>query len=661
MPTQNFLRRAARLAAALSIAAPVAAALAAPIPLDAFAALPLFRQIELSPDGTHIAYRRPTPDGNLAVVVHPVDDASELVVLPWTEGSRVRWFTWLNAERLAVSYGFSRSVERFGYYRVRDGDDLEQTRLLAFRRDGGDLRKPVELALPEANCSSAGSKMRERCPTPLFQDDVVDWLPDDPRHILLALDADLRGVKVRRVDVRNGRFRVVRSEESGIYRWVTDREHEVRFGYGEDAEGQPRGIVLRSDGSWEDVSDLGWMQQEIVPVAFDEDPRYAIAVGPANGETDAVVRVDFEHDEVLEVMHEHPALDLYPRFDADGRLIGYVIPADGNRLVLTDPAWERLYRSMVEALPGRRIGLLSWTPDRQVILVMASTPRDAGSLYVWDRGAKTLSLLGSSYPGLDPAQLSPMEEVRYETRDGLEITAYLTTPQGEAPEDLPVVIMPHGGPAGRDTLTFDFLVQAIASRGYAVLQPNFRGSIYQGRTFREAGEGEWGRKMQQDLLDGLAWLVDEGIADPARACIVGWSYGGYAALMGAVQSPDVFRCAVSINGVADLARLRTRYDSRSWRREIDRLVGTRDIRLADYSPVERAKDVKIPVLIVHAQDDGRVPFDDHGRQMARALERAGRDVTLVTVEAGDHSLYNAVSRLTMLKAVDAFLARHLGS
>ncbi|MEO0974275.1 MAG: alpha/beta fold hydrolase, partial [Pseudomonadota bacterium] len=497
-------------------------------------------------------------------------------------------------------------------------------------------------------------------PAPLQQDGVVDWLHDDPEHILLGV-WDLEGYKVRRVDTRNGRFKNIHRGMDNVYTWETDLSNQIRFGYGETEKEEPIGFLRQADGSWKDVSDLGWMKQEVQPVLFEDDPRYAIAVGPVNGsDTDAVVRVDFQSDEIVEVLFEHPSLDAYPVATREGKLIGYTIPALESETIFTDPEYARLYRSMGKALPGHSISLRSWTPDKQVILVVASSPQDGGTLYVWDRKNKALTAIGRAYPELDPEGMSAMEKVTYKARDGLEITAYLSVPQGVQRDKLPVVVMPHGGPYARDTLGFDFLVQMMTSRGYAVLQPNFRGSLYEGREFQEAGEGQWGRQMQDDLLDGLAWMVDEGVADPDRACIVGWSYGGYAALMGAVQSSDVFRCAASINGVADLNRLRTRYDDRAWRRYFDEYILGDDVKVSDYSPVDQAERIDIPVLIVHAKDDGRVPYDDHAKPMSRALERKGKQFDMVTIETGDHSLLNKTSRLAMLEALEAFLAANLG-
>lgn len=634
-----------------------------PIPLAAFAQLPLLRAIEISPDGASIAYLRPTSDGRQAIVTHPIDDPAAVVALPTVENAFIAWFSWVNDEQIAVSYRFSEDVRSYGRILLRDGTNMEQSRFLAFRADGADQRAPVELARPgDTGCyrRDGAGRLNEVCPPPLVQDNVVDWLEDDPRHMLLAVDDDLDGAfDVRRVDVRNGRYKVIRAASPDVSEWLTDHNGRVRFGHGLDDDNRRVGVLKRPNGDWEDVSASEWMQRGFIPHGFEKDARFAIAVGPVNGDTRAIVRLDLEGDRVVEVLHEHPEFDVFPRFHA-GRMIGYDIPALDDEFVPTDPQWARLYEAAASALPGDRVQLVSWTPDEQIILVMASNPRDAGTLFLWDRRGGEMHAVGRSYPDLDPERLAPMEQVTYETRDGLEIIAYLTVPAGAAPQNLPVVVMPHGGPYSRDTLRFDFLVQAIASRGYAVLQPNFRGSRYQGRLFEESGKGEWGRKMQDDLTDGLSWLIDAGIADPQRACIVGWSYGGYAAYMGAIRTARQFRCAASINGVADLRRLRDRFRDPGYRRQYEESFGTDEVSIEQISPIERVDDVGIPLLIVHARDDGRVLYEDHAQPMQRQLERAGKEVTLVSIESGDHSLMNADARLRMLEALETFLAQHLG-
>jgi dipeptidyl aminopeptidase/acylaminoacyl peptidase len=276
---------------------------------------------------------------------------------------------------------------------------------------------------------------------------------------------------------------------------------------------------------------------------------------------------------------------------------------------------------------------------------------------------KSLSPLGDAYPELKGVVLGHKSYFTYKAADGLEIPAYLTLPPG-APATggkLPLIVMPHGGPAARDDAGFDWWAQFLASRGYAVLQPQFRGSTGFGRAFEEAGRKEWSGKMQTDLIDGVQALAAKGVIDSARVCIAGASYGGYAALAGATLHADTYRCAISVNGVSDVGAFLNQdirlggYDSgavRYWRRQLG--WGRGDT----VSPDRVAKGAKGPILLIHAKEDTTVYYEQSEKMLA-ALRDEAKPVEMVTLAGDDHYLSGAASRITMLKAIDTFLAKNL--
>jgi dipeptidyl aminopeptidase/acylaminoacyl peptidase len=277
-------------------------------------------------------------------------------------------------------------------------------------------------------------------------------------------------------------------------------------------------------------------------------------------------------------------------------------------------------------------------------------------------------VIAKAYPDLSPADLGEEKPYPYKSRDGLDIHAYLTLPPGKAPKNLPTVIFPHGGPAYRDRLAFDWWAQFMASRGYAVLQPNFRGSSGYGVTFRDAGNGQWAGKVQDDITDGVHKLIADGIADPKRICIVGASYGGYAALAGATFNPNQYACAISYAGIADLQLFIDRdvyvggdesESSSLWEARIG--AGKSETSKLDaMSPYAHADQVKIPILLIHSSKDVTVPIEQSQIEN-KALLSAGKNVQFITLDGDDHYLSLGATRVQLLKEVEKFLAAHIGT
>jgi dipeptidyl aminopeptidase/acylaminoacyl peptidase len=304
------------------------------------------------------------------------------------------------------------------------------------------------------------------------------------------------------------------------------------------------------------------------------------------------------------------------------------------------------------------VRLVSVCDDLRKLVLLVDSPTEGAAYALADLDAKTTTWIGAVYPGLKDDDISPVTPLSFPAADGLALTGYLTLPRGRPAKGLPLVVLPHGGPAARDEPGFDWWPQALASRGYAVLQVNFRGSDGFGQAFLEAGKGEFGRKMQTDLSDGVRFLASQGTVDPARVCIVGASYGGYAALAGATLQTGVYRCAASVAGLSDLKRFASWARSRTSEpnaveRGLTQAMGP-EAQMGAISPATLAARVSIPILLVHGRDDTVVPFEQ-SQIMADALRRAGKAVQLVPLKAEDHWLSRGETRLEMLKAVTDFL------
>lgn len=339
-----------------------------------------------------------------------------------------------------------------------------------------------------------------------------------------------------------------------------------------------------------------------------------------------------------------------------GRIIGGVREIGSSAYVFFDNELQAHWNAVLRAFPDERVELESHSDDFSRLVLRIFGPREGYVYALYDWYSHRATILGRVYEGVTtPAE---MKAVSYPAADGLTIPAYLTLPSG-AQKDLPLIVLPHGGPAAADTLDFDWWSQALAAQGYAVLQPNFRGSILDSK-FMQQGFGEWGRKMQSDLSDGVRYLAHEGIIDPKRVCIVGASYGGYAALAGVSVETGVYRCAVSVAGISDLRLFRkwtianeVGQSQRYW----DRFMGTADQKdpaLIAISPIEHVAAVTVPVLLIHGRDDTVVPYEQSD-VMLSALRRAGKSVSLVTMKHEDHWLSRGETRLQMLQATVDFL------
>lgn len=329
-----------------------------------------------------------------------------------------------------------------------------------------------------------------------------------------------------------------------------------------------------------------------------------------------------------------------------------------------DPEIGLAANVLVRAFKGQQVLLKGWSQDRTRFLARVAGPANPGLWYLYDRPKKEVSPIGEEYPELKGVQMGATRWITYKARDGLEIPAYVTLPPGaNSGSRLPLIVYPHDGPNYRDFFDFDFIAQFMATRGYVVLQPQFRGSWGFGKAHEKAGEGEWGGKMQTDLQDGIAFLAASGEIDPARVCIVGASFGGYSALAGATLFPDVYKCAAAIAPVTDLGLFvneqvqRGRSDAGIDELRADLGAATKD-KLVAQSPAKHASAVLIPILMIHGDQDTVVPLT-HSRLMADALRKAGKPFELIELKGENHYLAKAATRTQTLEALETFLSKNL--
>jgi pimeloyl-ACP methyl ester carboxylesterase len=507
-----------------------------------------------------------------------------------------------------------------------------------------------------------------------IQDQVIDWLPEDGQYVLLQMpEPGDAAASVYKVNVDTGSRSSIKGAERNIRAWLTDAKHRVRVGVrNNDGDYEIRACDL--DGkNWRTLWAFSGLKDAVWPLGFGLDPQELYVHANHEGRM-----------AVFSVRLDEPGLPrrlrlANPRFDVEGQLVhspatGEVLGVRGGdggndddpRAELWEPNWRAQARAIDQGLPRRENSLLDISRDEQRYVVYSSGNGVPGQYYIGDRRTGELALLGETYPELEVDRLVGKHSVKIQARDGLALNSYLTLPAGRRLADkgpaLPLVLLPHGGPASRDDADFDPWTEFLADRGYAVVQVNFRGSDGYGHEFKSAGLKRWGLEMQDDLTDAVLWAAQQGVADKDRVCIVGASYGGYAALMGVVKTPELYRCAVSFAGVSDLPDL-IEYESNyvggreAAERTIGRAWGDRE-QLRATSPARQAERIRVPVLLVHGTADRSVPVDQ-SRDMAKALKRSGKPYRYIEQEGGDHHLSQYAHRLEFFKALEAFLDRHL--
>lgn len=628
------------------------------LPVEAFARLPVLDGIELSPGGRHAAAKLLDGEARYGVVIFDLERLGKQPPLRASTGEwDVNWLRWKSDDRLLVS----------GRYTFFDGNfGIAQTRLIAVDADGSDLQW---LLRPRPAQKGRGHEFVQ------FRDRIVDLLPADPQHVLLAMNSEIESrPNLYRVNIGNDHRTKIESGRSWIQSWLLDQQGRVRLAQGFDVEG---GIDAsyrtfhRSDpaADWQRIWDEDERRAEFTPVLFDSgDADLVTVLSDFENGRRGLYRYRLSSNQFVDKLFLHPEVDIAEVIlDPPGRQVeGVRYITDTQRFEWFGGPLAAAYRDLQSQLPGWALAIESRTQDSSLMVVRASAADHSGRHYLYRPATRELRLFSAMYPELDEHDLARVVPVRYRARDGLEIPAYLTLPRGvrqPPPRPLPAVIMPHGGPESRDYADFDPVVQLLANRGYAVLQMNFRGSAGYGRAFLGAGQREWGDAIQDDITDGTRWLIDSGVADPARICIVGASFGGYAALMGVVEEPALYRCAVSLNGVSDLpdlVNLRGRYfvgARRSLVRRIGGLWADR-ARLATHSPARRASEITAPVLLLHASDDEIVP-PAQSRKMADALQAAGKASRYVPLQEEDHGLTHGPTRLQFFRELEQFLATHL--
>jgi dipeptidyl aminopeptidase/acylaminoacyl peptidase len=511
----------------------------------------------------------------------------------------------------------------------------------------------------------SGGASRDLTPFPGVKAEVIDDLPDDDRNMIIGLNRLNREVfDAYRVTVPEGIISMIAKNPGNIVGWGTDHKGKLRLAY--TSEGLKYRVLYRKSEAdpFRPVLTVDF-RDDFSPLFFTFDDRQLYAVSNLGRDRAAAVRFDPESAREVEVLFERPDVDIDGLSYSRKRkvLLAAFYTTWKSERKFFDKEIERYFDFASGRLKGYELRFVDSNKNEDVYIVRTSSDRSLGSYYLYEAKENKLTKLADISPWLDENELARMEPVSYLARDGLKINGYLTLPKGIKPRGLPVVILPHGGPQVRDKWGYDPEVQFLANRGYAVLQMNYRGSTGYGKKFEQAGFKQWGLKMQDDITDGVKWLVQKGIADPQRVAIYGGSYGGYATLAGLAFTPDLYACGIDYVGISNLFTfLKTipPYWRPLLKMEYERIGDpVKDKKqLTATSPVFHAGRIKAPLMVIQGARDPRVNINESD-QIVKALRKRGIAVIYIVKENEGHGFSNEENRFEVYEAMEKFLSKYL--
>lgn len=612
------------------------------LPLEAYGKLPVASQMKLSPNGNFIAFVR-NHDGNSYVgVIDRLKKTTKFVINTDNEKYKIGWFRWANDEMLLVSahYPVHRMLRKY-----------IEARLYKIKIDGSERMRQV-------STPKNGEHVAQ------FQDTIIDILPDEPDHILVEIDyKSSNKPDVYKIDLRskNSRSRIVRGRED-ISHWMTDQQHRVRLGFGIDETRIFYSLYNLKTKKWQRIWDYEIFDApDITPLGFGLDPNELYIRADYQGRY-AIYTVDLAKDEL-------PKTLIYADkdYDIEGRLIyskqtkdviGVYHGESENNKIYFNSTYEKFQNALNKAIPDSSNSISSFSHNERQYILHTSNNETPGRYYFGDRDTGELTPLIDEYPQLNSTNIIGKIKQNYPASDGLMIEAYLSIPKNLSRQKMPAIIIPHGGPMSRVYGGFDWFSEFFASRGYLVLEPNFRGSSGYGFKFEMASIKSWGGAMQNDLTDAAKWLTDNYPVDESKICIVGASYGGYAALMAAAKQQDVFKCAVSFAGVSDLEYMMRKSRNFTNHKVVKKQMGDDSTLLQQNSPINFAKNIDMPVMLIHGDLDTIVRVE-HSQNMYESLIKHDKEVEYIELENGNHHLSIEKNRLKTLGSIAEFLSKNL--
>lgn len=599
------------------------------IPMEDFFRNPDKSSFQISPDGKHISYMKPWEK---RMNVHVVDvETNNEIRLTSSKERGVYGYLWLGNNRI-------------GYVKDDGGD--ENMHFYAVNIDGTN---EIDLT-----------------PFENVQARIIDDLEDDPDYLIIGLNK--RNPQIHdpfRVNVNTGEMEMIAENPGNISGWVTDHNGKLRMATTSD--GVNTSLLYRESESDEFKAILTTdFKVAVSPLFFTFDNKNIYVASNRGRDKTAIFEFDINKVKEGKLIFENDEVDVSGLMYSRKRkvLTGVNYTVAKREMVFFDDWRGNIQKKLESKLPGYEVGITSFSKDETKAIIITYSDRSRGTYYYYDVEKDNLTELAQISPWLNENHMAEMKPVKYRSRDGLVINGYLTLPVGTNGKNLPVVVNPHGGPWARDRWGYNSDVQFLANRGFAVFQMNFRGSTGYGREFWEISFKEWGKSMQDDITDGVNWLIDEGIADPDRIAIYGVSYGGYATLAGLAFTPDLYACGVDYVGPSNIFTLLETLPP-YWelgRQMMYEMIGNpeteKDI-LKAASPIFHVDSIRVPLFVAQGANDPRVKKAESD-QIVEALESRGVEVPYMLKENEGHGFYNEENRFDFFREMEKFLNKHIG-
>ncbi|MBT6032301.1 MAG: S9 family peptidase [Kordiimonadaceae bacterium] len=624
------------------------------ISAEAFGVLPDIYNVQISPDGTKILTLK-NIDGKMVLSTRALEgsDVSENLI-PLAKG-QYNWAAWASNDRIIASYRFAGQENR-----GRNVEVKMQRRLLSMHWDGTNIINPNRFG------TSAWSNFKPR--EPQNQDSIVDILKDDPDHILLQMDVKKANKNaVFKVNIKSRRRTQVINSRKTVDWWMTDQNHIIRYSEGRiDVKGfnKVRHIAQyrkSKRSKWIKLFDYNEIEDRrpFYFEGFTDDPSIIYITQDDDNNRRGLFTYNVDTGQVVDKIAGSDDFDIYEvSFNDQKELEHYAYYDERPYFIRFDKDGQKLEQLFSQKFPNEVVTIEGKSKDKQKVIINVSSPRNYGSFYLVDVASEEFTPLGSNYSKLDSSKLSDMIPITYQARDGMDISGYLSFPVGKDPKNLPTIIMPHGGPMTSDGWGFDYWTQFLTTRGYAVLQMNYRGSTGYGEDFRMAGYHEWGGKMLDDINDGSKWMIEQSYADPDRICIMGGSYGGYAALQGVVEDESLYKCAVAFAPVTDLESFMESIENIVGFKSYENYIESDDWTYEEASPLQNISKMNLPVLLIHGEKDLSVDVRQSRRYFDK-MKNAGKNINYIELKNGDHYLSNQNQRVQFLTEIEKFLAKNL--